>query len=132
MTVRPMLAAFLLGTTMLSAAADAGPLPNGIEAANGSAKIQVTALTDSILRVRIGKGGAFAENASWAVPAAVRKQSAPVTATTGESRIGRQAGRHRPQGSDDHRVRHRNASSPRNATKIMSSSNTTNAVKVPV
>jgi len=86
MTVRPMLAAFLLGTTMLSAAADAGPLPNGIEAANGSAKIQVTALTDNILRVRIGKGGAFAEDASWAVPAVVRKQSAAVTATAATRR----------------------------------------------
>src|SRR5437868_637695 len=75
------LSAFLLGTSALAATANAAPLRNGVEAANGSAKIQVTALTDNILRVRIGKGGAFAEDASWAVPAAVRKQGAPVTAT---------------------------------------------------
>ena len=80
MTVRCLIAAFLLGTSSL-AAAETVPLPNGVEAANDAARIRVTALTDSILRVRIGKGGAFGEDASWAVSADVRRHSVPVTIT---------------------------------------------------
>jgi len=76
--------AFLLGTAILSApaVAQAPPtaLPNGVEAANATARIQVTALTDSILRVRIGKGGTYAEDSSWAVPAGVRRQKVSVSA----------------------------------------------------
>jgi alpha-glucosidase len=57
------------------------PLANGAEANNGSATIRVTALTPSILRVRIARAGRFPEDASWAVPAAVRHESAPVHLT---------------------------------------------------
>ena len=56
------------------------PLANGIEAANATATMRVTALTDNILRVRITRGGAFPEDASWAVPHDVRMRSAPVRA----------------------------------------------------
>ena len=52
-------------------------LSNGVEASNGLAKMRVTALTESILRVRVARG-AFAEDASWAVPAEVRAKSAKV------------------------------------------------------
>jgi alpha-glucosidase len=57
------------------------PVPNGIEVHLPKARVQVTALTDSIIRVRIGRGGALSEDASWAVPAAVRGKSVNVTAT---------------------------------------------------
>ena len=50
----------------------------GIEVSNGSATTRVTAVTDSILRVRIARGRDFAEDASWAVPAQVRARSVPV------------------------------------------------------
>jgi alpha-glucosidase len=57
------------------------PLPNGIEFNSPKARIRLSALTDSIIRVRIGRNGAFPEDASWAVPAAVRRESVPVTKT---------------------------------------------------
>ena len=56
----------------------ATPLKNGAELSNGSETIRVTALTDTILRVRIGRGGAFPEDASWAVSAETRRKSAAV------------------------------------------------------
>ena len=54
---------------------------NGILASNGSARMEAIALTDSIVRIRIAKGGSFPEDASWAVPSAVRRESVAVTST---------------------------------------------------
>ena len=56
-------------------------VPNGVEAANGTVRMKVTALTDSIVRIRIARGKDFREDASWAVPAPVRRQGVPVRAT---------------------------------------------------
>ncbi len=53
-------------------------LPNGVQAANGAMAVEVTALTDSILRVRVARGGNYPEDASWAVPAAVRAERTAV------------------------------------------------------
>lgn len=63
------------------AAAEVSPLTNGAEEHRGAALMRVTALTDDILRVRIARDGTLPEDASWAVPAAVRAQSVPVTRT---------------------------------------------------
>ena len=93
MTLRRLLAAFALTTAVMSGPAIAEPiqaatpsvmkeLPNGIEASNAVATIRVTALTDTILRVRIAPGGRFPEDASWAVPVQVRAKSVPVRATS--------------------------------------------------
>ena len=57
------------------------PLANGAEANNGSGTLRVTAITPSILRVRIARGGQFPEDASWAVLPEARHESAPVHAT---------------------------------------------------
>jgi alpha-glucosidase len=78
-----LLAAFVLAALTCSAAAHAQitALPNGVESGNELARIRVTALSESIIRVRIGKAGVFAEDASWAVPAGARRQSVAVTAT---------------------------------------------------
>jgi alpha-glucosidase len=57
-------------------------LPNGVEASNDQATVRVTALTNSILRVRIARARQFAEDASWAVAADVRRKSVPVRATS--------------------------------------------------
>ena len=51
----------------------------GFELRNGAAVIRVTALTDQILRVRIGRGGALPEDASWAVPKDMRAKAVAVT-----------------------------------------------------
>ena len=56
-------------------------LANGMEAGTRGARIRVTALTDSILRIRVGHDGRFGEDASWAVPASVRHESIAVTPT---------------------------------------------------
>jgi alpha-glucosidase len=89
MSFRCLLSAFLLATASLPASAVGQTipthaiateyLPNGVGTLSRGTRIQVTALTDSILRVRIARDGAFAEDASWAVPAAVRRQSVPVS-----------------------------------------------------
>jgi alpha-glucosidase len=92
MSSRRLLRALVLGATLffsMSAAAQPAPsasgpvahVANGIEASSGPVRMRVTALTDSILRVRIAKDSAFPEDASWAVPAAVRRQSVPVSST---------------------------------------------------
>jgi alpha-glucosidase len=85
-----LFAAVLLGTLTVRTATAAQPaemrvagmahLANGIEATSGPVRIRVTALTDSIIRVRVARG-ALPEDASWAVPATVRRESVPVTAT---------------------------------------------------
>jgi alpha-glucosidase len=50
-----------------------------VEVTKGTTILRVTALTDSILRVRIARDGHFPEDASWAVPAAARAQHVAVT-----------------------------------------------------
>jgi alpha-glucosidase len=72
----------LLASTLAPAAQPGGgvsQLRNGIEARNGALSMRVTALTDSIIRVRVARDGQFAEDASWAVPAEIRHQAVPVT-----------------------------------------------------
>jgi alpha-glucosidase len=84
MTHTALLLAAALATLAAPALSQQGPLPppapavplkNGAEVSNGSATIRVIALTDSILRVRVARGGDFPEDASWAVPAEVRAKS---------------------------------------------------------
>jgi alpha-glucosidase len=72
-------------TAMVSAPAMGAPamkaVAGGIEASNADATLRIAAISDSILRVRIARGGQFPEDASWAVPAEVRRKNAPVHAT---------------------------------------------------
>jgi len=81
-----------LGAALLSAtAATAQPVEaqatalaharSGVEAGNAQMRVRITALNDSIIRVRIARDGRFDEDSSWAVPAAERHQSVPVTTT---------------------------------------------------
>ena len=56
----------------------AQPIKSGVEVSNGKAKIRVTAITPSILRVRIAPDGKFPEDASWAVNADVRSKGVDV------------------------------------------------------
>ena len=74
-------AAFVIAASAAPLAAQMAPLPNGAEATSGEARIRVEALTDSILRVRITRGGDWPEDASWAVPPQVRQQRAAVQGT---------------------------------------------------
>jgi alpha-glucosidase len=81
MKLRTLFAAVLATALTVPASALGKTSPSGIEASNGAATLRVTALTDGILRVRIAHGGAFPEDASWAVPRDVRMKSVPVHAT---------------------------------------------------
>jgi alpha-glucosidase len=75
-----MLASSALPATALAQvpAAVVAPRQGGIDAANADASVRVTALTDSVLRVRVARGRDFPEDASWAVPADVRRKSVAV------------------------------------------------------
>ena len=59
----------------------AQPASAPLEVAKGNSRIRVDAITDTILRVRLARDGKFAEDASWAVPPAVRHQKAAAART---------------------------------------------------
>jgi alpha-glucosidase len=64
------------------------PTPNGIEIRCGAAVMQITALRDDVLRVRMGPAGQLPEDASWAVLPTARTASVPVTADSSASAVG--------------------------------------------
>jgi len=81
MNLRSLFAAVAIVVSVPASAQALKALPNGVEVGNATATLRVTALTDGIVRVRIARGGAFAEDASWAVPRDVRMKSVAVRAT---------------------------------------------------
>jgi len=64
------------------------PLPNGITIHSGAAQMQVTALRDDLLRVRIGATGTLPEDASWAVLPQARTATVAVKAETSGASVG--------------------------------------------
>ena len=64
----------------IAAAQQIAPQPDGLIATNDGVTLQVTALRDDILRVRMWRGEARPEDASWAVLPASRTSSVNVTA----------------------------------------------------
>jgi alpha-glucosidase len=74
--------------TVLRSVASSKPLPNGIEIHSGSAVMQITALRENVLRVRVGPGGQLPENASWAVLPDARSSTAPVSAESDSTSVG--------------------------------------------
>ena len=63
-------------------------LPNGIEVYSGKAIVQVVALRDDVIRVRIARDGVLPEDASWAVLPAARQQHATVTPESTDAFVG--------------------------------------------
>ena len=63
-------------------------IPNGIEIRSGVALMQITALRDDVLRVRVGPSGQLPEDASWAVLPAARTASIAVAADNGSTSVG--------------------------------------------
>ena len=63
-------------------------LSSGIEVQAGELRERVVALRDDVLRVTFARGGAFPEDASWAVLPDARHSTVPVTADTGADRFG--------------------------------------------
>ena len=62
--------------------------PSGVRVRSGEVVLQVTALRDDILRVRVGRDGRLPEDASWAVLASARSGSAPVEAISDAGVVG--------------------------------------------
>ena len=63
-------------------------LANGIEVRSGSAVMQITALRDDIVRVRVGPAGQLPEDASWAVLPSSRTATANVTPESNGGTVG--------------------------------------------
>src|SRR5581483_11536556 len=63
-------------------------LPNGIEIRSGSALMQITALREDVLRVRVGPAGQFPEDASWAVLPSSRTSSINVAPGSNGAGVG--------------------------------------------
>jgi alpha-glucosidase len=63
-------------------------MPNGVEVHAGPALMQITALRDDVLRVRVGSAGQLPEDASWAVMPASRAASVQVTQESSGSAVG--------------------------------------------
>ena len=61
---------------------------NGIEIRSGAAVMQITALRDDVLRVRVGAAGQLPEDASWAVLASARAATVAVTPEQNASTVG--------------------------------------------
>ncbi|WP_213805168.1 TIM-barrel domain-containing protein [Granulicella sp. dw_53] len=71
----------VLSSSVIAAAASAKikSLPNGVQATASGTTVQITALRDDVLRVRIGQDGKLPEDASWAVLPASRTSSIHVS-----------------------------------------------------
>src|SRR3984885_547874 len=70
------------------AAAQVSTLPNGMEVSRGELHEEITALRDDVLRIRLWRGDAPPEDASWAVLASARHASVPVAAANSAGRYG--------------------------------------------
>lgn len=77
-----------LDTSASSNSSTSKPLPNGIEARLGGTVLQVVALRDDVLRVREATKRDLPEDASWAVPEQIRKQSVQVTSENSQETVG--------------------------------------------
>jgi len=64
------------------------PLENGIELRSGNAVMNVVALRDDVIRIRISSDGSLPEDASWAVLATARNQKVDVIHEDGVEAIG--------------------------------------------
>jgi len=64
------------------------PLENGIELRSGNAVMNVVALRDDVIRIRISSDGSLPEDASWAVLATARSQKVDVIHEDGVEAIG--------------------------------------------
>ncbi|WP_109484397.1 TIM-barrel domain-containing protein [Occallatibacter savannae] len=76
------------GSVRLERVTASHPLPNGIELRSATAIIQITALRDDVLRMRVGTSGQLPEDASWAVLPASRTATTNVTSESTGATVG--------------------------------------------
>ena len=72
----------------LEAVTGSSPLPNGIAIQAGTAQVQITALRDDVIRVRISSGATLPEDASWAVLPASRTSTIKVQPVADATSVG--------------------------------------------
>jgi alpha-glucosidase len=63
-------------------------LPNGIDLQDGDARMQIVALRQDVIRIRVSRDKNLSEDASWAVLAAARQSRVSVTAIETADAVG--------------------------------------------
>jgi alpha-glucosidase len=79
--MRRLIMLLMLALSAPAAAATLTARPGGIAVQAEGATFRIDALTDDVLRVRVARDGAYAEDASWAVAAAIRARHVAVKPT---------------------------------------------------
>jgi alpha-glucosidase len=74
--------------TILQTLTSSRPLRSGIEIRSGEAVMQITALRNDVLRVRVGPAGHLPEDASWAVLPEAKSANVPVSADDDATTVG--------------------------------------------
>ncbi len=72
----------------LGAVSSTKPLRGGVQVRSGTAVIEIVALRDDVLRIRVGADGKMPEDASWAVFPSVRQERAEVAGQDSAKTIG--------------------------------------------
>src|ERR1700724_3175022 len=63
-------------------------LPSGINLRDGAARMQIVALREDVVRIRVSRSNEFAEDASWAVLKEARESRVAVTPTSTAGAVG--------------------------------------------
>src|SRR6202790_5727693 len=63
-------------------------LPNGIDVRDGDARMQIVALREDVVRIRVSRSNELAEDASWAVLKEARESRVAVTPTSTAGAVG--------------------------------------------
>ncbi len=67
-------------------------LPNGIDLRDGEARMQIVALREDVVRIRVSRSNQFAEDASWAVLKEARASRVTVKPTHTADTVGFETG----------------------------------------
>ena len=76
------------GLLMLNTFSGLESLPNGVQVKSQHSVLDIRALGENVLRVRVGRDGTLPEDASWAVLPDARQSSAKVTAESSTEAVG--------------------------------------------
>src|ERR1700741_2674610 len=77
---------------VLNVFTSAANLSNGVQVKSNNAILEVRALSDDVIRVRVGLNGQMPEDASWAVSTEIRQRSITVTSESDADAVGFRTG----------------------------------------
>src|SRR5580658_4032103 len=75
-------------TIQLDRVTSFSPLPSGIDLRDGEARMQIVALRDDVVRIRVSRSNELGEDASWAVLSEAMRSQAKVTPTNTADAVG--------------------------------------------